>query len=344
MKITGLLIPDVEALFEIILKEIDKEGESFQNFSEKEQSTIIEAFDEKIIEYFKDKTSDSFEMFLEMTSQNQMMIESLNKETFKYFYDYLKLSHDLYHSLRKSLTGIKSSESDNIIISYYGYLVRISDQVFVMLLNGYPDGGMRLWRSLYEHAVINLLFIEEKNNDVLFERFIAYEHKARARKIESYNKNFEKLKFPALDQDIEDSSKSLGDNLKTKYGNNFLDFSKEYAWASILYEDGKANFRKIEESVNLEKLRPFYISASSYIHPTFESLFDFLEHGNVVNLAKITSQTTDKQSFSDPLQLTLFTLHEVNMQLLNLYCIDHEVEINVKLFKRIFEMMQKHLV
>ncbi len=343
MKTAGILIPDVNGLFESTLKLILDKGEedSFEQLSEIDKHNFIEAFEEEWISYFQVKASEIYPSYMESNFKNQITISDINNESFKHFCGYNKLSYDLFNSLAGKLDSFGLHLSNKIIISKYGELIRISDQIFTMISNGYPDGALRLWRILHEQSVILMLFIKEYNNKEIFERFIDYEHLSKSRKIESYTNHHETLKFPELDTDLIADSKAKIDLYKQKYGKNFFD---EFGWAYVASGVGKkVSFREIEEIVGCSKLRPYYIWASSYIHPSFESLHDYRSSTNTINLHKITEQTIDKQSVIDPLQLTLRSHHDVHLKILNLYCLDYEYDINVGLFTKVFKMMQNAL-
>lgn len=100
----------------------------------------------------------------------------------------------------------------------------------------------------------------------------------------------------------------------------------------------KATFRDIEDSVNLQRFRSFYIWASEYFHPNLSSLTSFEMDGKIV-VDKITQQQIDKEAFIDPMQLTLAVFHEVNAEFMKLYIVQNEYDINLLLFRRVFESL-----
>jgi len=344
MKTSGILIPDVNTLFKAALRKILKEDEEnlFEKLTDEEKQQFIEAFDEKFVDYFQNKASGVYTSFIKSHLKNQKTISNIHKESFKYFCGYLKLCYDLFHNIRKRIIYFDNSNNNKVVISQYGYLIRLADQIFAMLLNGYQDGALRLWRSLYEYTATLLLLMKEYENKEIFDRYINHHHRGQSRKIESYLKHYETLKFNKLDTELVESINQTVDDYEKQYGKEFL--KNDYGWATIAFNNiQRVTLRDIENLVGLSRLRPFYIWACSYSHSSFESMFDFLGEDQAITLDRITQPTTEKISIIDPLQLSLTLLHEVNIGFLNIYCVDHEYEINLKLFRRVFELMQSTL-
>src|SRR5664280_890309 len=57
--------------------------------------------------------------------------------------------------------------------------------------------------------------------------------------------------------------KSGYDKLKARFGKNYL---KDYGWAAATLKKDSPTFRDIEESVGLDRLRPFYRMANQNVH------------------------------------------------------------------------------
>lgn len=337
MEIRGLLLPDVEKLFNETLYLNQIPESSLNKLTDEEMSLLIKEFDTKVIDKYIQKAKLDYVDFIDSSIQIHNNIAVIHKKPFEYFLAYVKLSNDLFHNLRKNVD--EKSISDNLIISYYGYSIRLANQVLTMLLNGYQDGALRIWRSLYEHTVVLLLFIKESDNFQLFENFQDYLNRNRIKTIKSYQDNHQELSFPPIENDILNNMQESKDKLSDQFGSTFM--GNDYGWASILFQKERITFRDVEEKVNLQKLRPYYIWASAYIHPTFNSITDFQENENEIKISKITKQSLEHSQIIDPLQLTLLALHNVNIEILNLYCIHHEIQINIQLFKKIFEEMKK---
>lgn len=341
MKTPGILIPDVNLLFENTLKSILKvdEKNTFEKLTNEEKKQFIEAFDEKFVDYFQKKASGVFTSFIETHLNNQKSISNIHKNSFEHYCGYIKLCYDLFHNIRKKIDSFEKSINNTVVVSQYGYLIRLSDQIFTMLLNGYQDGALRLWRSLYEYTATLLLLMKEYENKELFIRYINHHHRSQSKKLKSYLNHYEKLKFPKPDAGLLDRINKTVNVYEEQYGRDFLE--REYGWATIAFNGNqRVTLRDIEDLVGLSRLRTFYIWASAYSHSTFESIFEFFGEPQTIILDRITEPTADKKSIIDPLQLTLTLLHEVNAKFLDIFCIDHEYDINIKLFTRVFEMMQ----
>ena len=160
------------------------------------------SFEDVLITLILKDALSKFSSYIKATNSNQKKIIREHRKSFKSFFAYNHITYIIYTSLRKSNDKPWFLTHDGIIISNYGYLHRLADQIGIMLLNGYPDGALRLWRSFYEHAAILLLLIKEYNNESLFEKFISHDHQNVKKKAESHNKNYEVLKFPKFDDRV----------------------------------------------------------------------------------------------------------------------------------------------
>lgn len=79
----------------------------------------------------------------------------------------------------------------------YGLIVRRSQEIGDLLLSGYIDGAMIVWRSLYEYSII-LLVLALENDSELADNFHKHSFKNSQNKVLSYEKHYQDLGFKSL--------------------------------------------------------------------------------------------------------------------------------------------------
>lgn len=339
MEVKGLLFKKLDEDFILFLRK--KKGKETNNVPDDEKRQIIEEYEDTVIENSLKTLFSSYDTFLNSQVKNQEIISKRIENSFRYFFGYMHAVDQVYESIRSYLNINVQPEKNKYIIPHYGNLIRLADQIGVMLRNGYPDGALRIWRSFYEYVAVTLLLIKENENENLHKKFIDHFNRSKKKKAESLQKHHTDLKFPAFEEDFLLNLKSTADEFNTKYGKDFL--GEEYGWAKDLFSfTHKVTLRDIEEYVGIDRFRPFYIWASGYTHPGFDSMIDFFEEeGQKLILGKINRQSLEKRKFIDPLQLTIALFHEVNIEFLKLYSIKVEYEINILMLRKIFESMLK---
>jgi len=118
--------------------------------------------------------------------------------------------------------------------------------------------------------------------------------------------------------------------LKEQYG---ADFFKDYNWAKD-YLSVRPTFLAIEEEAGMSRYRSFYIWASDYMHPNFNAMANFNEDEKVI-LDKIIEPVLEKESFIDPMQLTLGIFTAFLNLFLHKYSLDHQYATNMKVFNQL---------
>ena len=224
------------------------------------------------------------------------------------------------------------------MIALYGLIIRRADEIVTMLLSGYIDGAMIIWRSLYENAIILLVLAFENDTD-LADRYFQHSVKNSKRKVMSFNKNYKKLKFPPLPKSTESNLQKEVDKMNNRYGKDFL--NNEYGWADKLFKGKqKANFMLLEERVKMNRFRPYYILCCEQVHSNFNSFKNFMEENKII-LPRLLQQDLKFEKFIDPMQFTINILHEINDYILYEFSIEEEYNVNVLLMRKIFEKQQK---
>ncbi|GAO44428.1 DUF5677 domain-containing protein [Flavihumibacter petaseus] len=338
-RIRGLLFEKIDDDLEKFI--VRKFGSVNVQISKDKQDQLLIEFEDQVISDSLKNLYNVYPEFYAAHSRNQNTICKEFDHSFRYFFAYLNCVDHIFENARNFLMTNQLPSNYNLTLPHYGILVRLADQIGVLLMNGYPDGALRIWRSFYEFSMTTLLFLKAIDNDSIHKDFFDHFHRSKQKKAESHQKHHTALNFPSLDEELLNSIAKETRDLNTTHGTKFLD--NDFGWCNrLLGSKKKVTLRDIEEYVGVNKFRPFYIWASGYTHPGFEAMTDFIEEDSQkIVLNKINRQTLNKTSFIDPMQLTVALFHEVNNVFIDIYSANSEKDINVRILKEVFVALLK---
>lgn len=149
----------------------------------------------------------------------------------------------------------------SILFKLHARACQIASEILVLLKNGYPDGAMARWRTMYEIMVISL-FLSSENED-LSRRYLAHEAIEDHKAAQLHQQHFKRTNSEPIRPKILNKLQRKYDALKRKYGK---EFATEYGWASKVLKNPQPNFSQIENKIDLSYLRPYYKIASYNVH------------------------------------------------------------------------------
>lgn len=342
IEIEGLIIEDfgktfVDSLNNAIKSSNLSEEEALKKIAPKFDE-LLSNYEESISTLYLDKHKFNLDNFLKAHFNNQKKIAKTHKDSFEAFILYVNGCYVIYEKVIEKLRRKKVDSTLKLTVALYGLVIRRADEIVNLLLCGYIDGGMIIWRSLYENAIILLLLALENDNE-LADKYFQHSVRNSRKKILSYNNNHKELKFPPLPPSTEKILQSEIQKAEAKYGKEFLD--NEFGWADSLFTGKqKANFRLLEERVEMSRFRPYYLLCCEHIHPSFNGFKNYME-GNKIILPRLLRQDIELNKFIDPMQFTVSILHEVNDYILYEFSIEDEYNVNVMLMRKVFEKQQK---
>ena len=342
IEIQGLLVENFGKRFIDSINEVIKTSD----LTEEEALKKIAPKFEKLLSDYQEVTSSFYVehhklnlgSFLKTNFKNQQKIAKAHEDSFVGFVLYINGCFAIYEKIIAKLERKRVDSTLKMTVALYGLVIRRADQILNQLLSGYIDGAMILWRSLYENAII-LLVLACENDIELSNRYIQHSLRNSRRKVSSYQKNYEALKFTALSKSTKRKLEANIGKMDARYGKDFLD--NEYGWADSLF-DGKqkANFMLLEERVEMSRFRPYYIWCCEQVHSNFNGLRKFMD-GNKIILPWLLAPEIELDAFVDPMQFTVNILHEINDYILYEFSIKEEYNVNVLLMKKVFEKQQK---
>jgi len=334
LKIKGIYFENIDENFNKMIvegkNELDVSWEKYNEVVENNIDEITESYEKSVIDAYVNLNTFTIDKFLEMSYKNQAIIVKEHADLFKYFIMYINYCHVLFEKCRTSIGRKRISQSLKCSIALYGIITRRAKQINEMLMNGYSDGAMIVWRSLYENVIAAATILIE-NNDELARKFKAHSLRNSKKKIESFSKNYQELKLKALSKKNLDRLKNQEQLVTEKYGKEFID--QEFGWADDLFPGKKkANLRELEIRLDMTTFRPYYLICSEHIHLGFNAFNNFSSSGKI-NLAELNSQETDFSNFIDPMQFTTAILHQISNLLLHEVSVESEYQVNSDFLK-----------
>lgn len=319
------------------LKEVDLEDEEVLKKLSKAFEQIYSSYEDHISSFYLERHKFQIEDFLSRSHANQKEIIERNKESFVHFILYINTCVIIYEKILDYLQNDNEGSLSNTLkinISLYGLSIRRAQQIVDLLISGQVDGAMIIWRSLYENAVC-LLTLAINNNDELTERFVEHAFRNSRRKVNSYDLNYEELKFRPLPPETFEYLDKERMRLVEKYGKEFI--SNDYGWADILFS-GRANFRLLEDEIELNRFRPYYTLCSEQIHSSFNGFGRFSEKNSII-VPRFLSEEFELEDFVDPMQFTVGILHEMNDYIIWELSTEEELKANLLFLKKMFEKL-----
>lgn len=219
-----------------------------------------------------------------------------------------KISLELGYLFDKEHKG----ESINLYKYYtikkiHGRTIQIAEEIEVLLENGYPNGALSRWRSLYELQIL-LEYFALKQDDELYKMYhdhgIYTAYKLEKSRREKGHKTYTTKAFNELE--------GLVEKMKAVYDMSM--FKKDYGWAYKNIPQNMPNkkelkFSDIEKLVDPEEnLRIFYKNSCATIHLSSLGTFDNL---SVIDKANVTPCGCSNYGLSNPGQLTAISIGNI---------------------------------
>ncbi len=323
----------IEGLKNIEPKKLRKNFDEILSFSEEVFSKYEDTISTAYIDNHKFKIAE----FMNVSHRSQVKIITENKESFTSFLLYINTCVSIYEKITDDLDKLDDELNNTLklAISLYGLCVRRGQQITELLMSGFADAAMIMWRSLYEN-VITLLTIVINDSDELSKRYIDHSYRNSNRKVSSYQNNHFELRFPQLPEETIINLKKEKERLIQKYGKEFV--RNDFGWADILFEKGRANLRLLEENIELNKYRTYYTLCSEQIHSSINSFDRFTVNGEII-LPGLMKQDEDLDDLIDPMQFTVAVLDEINDYIIWEFSVETERNANMIFIRKLFEKL-----
>jgi len=223
----------------------------------------------------------------------------------------------------KSLKRSKSQRNLHLRIVLSGLHLRacqVTTEIIVLLENGFADGAMARWRTLYELFIVASVI--QDGGEVVAQRYHDHDHVEAKKAMDEYIRNHEALGFsPAAKSDVKAITVNYEATL-LKYGK---DFKNEYGWASELLNRASPRFSDLEAKANLSAMRSYYKLASYNVHAGVRGLTQRI--GTIDDPAQLIGGATNA-GLEEPGIRTAMSLAGLTILLMGRATIDGVVEMH----------------
>lgn len=212
----------------------------------------------------------------------------------------INLSENLNYGLEVNAIKLE------VIYRLVGRGIQIFDEIIVLLENGYPNGAMARWRSLYELQIV-LQYLAKYNDDYIYEMY--YDHGIyreytleKDRRLETnIDKGYRKKYTDAVFIQLEEKAKEIEAEYDVKL------FSNDFGWT---YKKlNKCSFKNIERDVDEKQLlRIYYKDSCDRIHSSSRGTFCNIGVFDSPNLIQIGASF---YGISLPAQLANISLNNI---------------------------------
>lgn len=142
-----------------------------------------------------------------------------------------------------------------------GRACQVGSEVLTLLENGFADGAMARWRTLYELSVV-AMFLADRDEETS-RRYLDHSTIEAWRASEAYQKHAPKLGQKPLSEAELSEMESAVAKLAAEYG---APYRTQYGWAAKALSQKKPTFVDIEGAAGTGHLRPYYQLANDNVH------------------------------------------------------------------------------
>lgn len=243
-----------------------------------------------------------------------------------------QVSISTYEKYRKIFDTFEDQLKHDTLISLHVRACQISNEIRVLVENGYADGAMSRWRTLHELCVTFLFLYDNDNQTTVM--YSDYHVIERWKKAKEYQENHSSLNMESLSKEDIKFIESERQDVLTEYGK---EFGKSYGWTMNILPDGRRNIREMEKLVRQDHLRPVYTWASENVHSGISGINKRLGLREEEQDFFLTGATD--YGFTDPIQYMTVSLITISETLL-----DMEDSTLNNLFKEFLFRLQNEVV
>jgi Family of unknown function (DUF5677) len=192
----------------------------------------------------------------------------------------------------------------SLLVRMHARACQITAEILTLMENGFADGAMARWRTLYEVGVVATVIADA--GEVLAESYIQHEVVESKLAMDEYRRCYLALGYkPMSGRECKRTEKAFAEAVAARGA----DFGKPYGWAAAHLKKKKVTFRDLEDAAQRSPMRSYYKMASYNVHAdTPKSLFFRL--GVIGDQSIIVAGATDA-GFTEPAQNAAITLVQI---------------------------------
>jgi hypothetical protein len=171
----------------------------------------------------------------------------------------MEWAQELYERRQKE-TGGKLSHLDDVLRRLHVRACQVTNEIIILLENGYADGAMARWRTLHEIATVAAVIA--KFGEDMAERYVHYQIVESFKALLAYEKNHRALGFRPMPRQQAQKIQRDYEKAIRRFGKEFSD---EYGWARR-HLKGRITFASLEAEAGDAMMRSPYKMASYNVH------------------------------------------------------------------------------
>lgn len=149
----------------------------------------------------------------------------------------------------------------SVLLRLHARGCQIGCEILTLMENGYADGAMARWRTLYEVGVVAALIADW--GDKAARAYLDHEIVESKLAMEAYERCAPAIGFEPIDAGERASVMAKYVAMLDRYGK---DFGSQYGWAGLFCANKRPNFTDLEAFAQTAELRSFYKMASYNVH------------------------------------------------------------------------------
>lgn len=245
-------------------------------------SKVVEALPKALLEGLKAGAGEIFESLCErwevedLTQRNEL--EGFRERLEQRWRDGLAFLRMLLTCCREigRNTSVRHAKSKSqkhkfrrwVLVRLHTRACQITDEIICLLQNGFADGAMARWRTLYEISVVGILIAE--GDEELAERYMLHDVVEVKRQADTFDKQQAALGLPALSKLQRAMLEKQYNQVLSRFG---FEFAHPYGWAAKHLHLKKPTFKELQEAADRAGLSSHYKLASFNVHASARSLF-----------------------------------------------------------------------
>ena len=194
------------------------------------------------------------------------------------------------------------------LINLHARSIRVSQEIYTLLYEGFPDGALSRWRTLHELSATAKLLSD--SDSVISERFIYHREITALKNAKKYREFEAVLGFRPMPDEELARLEHRRDFIVDKFGK---EMDRDLGWAHPVIQQKRITIADIERAAGLAHWRPIYSWACDDIHASFTPS----RVGLGVSEAKQDLMLVGRSDsgYTDPAQFLAMSLNSVDLSL-----------------------------
>jgi SpoVK/Ycf46/Vps4 family AAA+-type ATPase len=165
----------------------------------------------------------------------------------------------------------KTSHLTDVMLRLLVRACQVTDEILVLLENGFADAAMARWRTLHEIAIVSAVIA--KYGEEIAERYVYYQIIESWSAIKAYDRDHKNLGFGPIPKRLKEKTRRDYDKAVKRFGKKF---KEENGWAADdlkVTEKERITFARLEQEAGEQYMRSPYKLASYNVHSSPKGIY-----------------------------------------------------------------------